>query len=818
MKPIHLLFLVPLYVSLGQAESKCDPDWNQIGPGGGGRISSPAISPHDSNLLLAGSDMDGVYRSSNSGQDWMFLPASEIQGVIPNSYNFSGGSNYYETRFAFHPTSPTLVFAGTKRGMKVSRDSGLTWKDVAGDWNGKAEGKFLGPTLIEFSRQNPQFAVAAFNDFKGTDKRALFITSDGGTSWRRLPAFPTPVSPKRPCARVVGVGLDIDPVTPALTSRTFVVACNDGLYRTKDEGKTFVSIGNSLPDGGTMIKDLVWSRGQTRTSGEGTTLYVLPSCNEAALFRKCRSPLYSSQDQGTTWTPSSINGLFDESKVRNPDWHAEYLQIGVSPRRPDTIYLTMKGVHREEKDSVEQLGAYGYGSVYVSTDYGQSWKNTFFRHPRQPGFNFNESWRTKGIWGWHLPPEGISVFERDPRKAFVAEALTYNAGDKWYVTDTLPFVPELGEATRGGGIPIMGAWDYFYAPDTLPQWGFNLQFAAMIDFPSWRSVDGGKAWLHSYPKMNNVYTYGFDTASAKILAGGGFVHDLLNWRWLDDHRLQLEAAKIPLGVVAESADGESWTVVKRTPGVVTSIHVLAKNDYLLGIMGVGVGRLKNGDFTDLTDGIGYIDETDGKRKGNLNVYHVGRTGDKYYAMTVLRPEGREYSAGLVYFKSALLAPDDPKNPWVPDPLGRTTGAEVGFPVSIEFDPDEPETYYVAALSTPHEGMTRRTTGGVWKRKRNTQKKVEWSRLLAGDISDFKILQKAAPGGGNIFVVTEMGVGVKFSTDEGKTWHRYSKLPISNPRSISEDPRTAQSSTTRSITITTFGQGIWRGWPDCSENK
>ena len=44
--------------------------WKVIGPGGGGGILLPTISPFDENFVLTHCDMTGAYLSYNGGVDW----------------------------------------------------------------------------------------------------------------------------------------------------------------------------------------------------------------------------------------------------------------------------------------------------------------------------------------------------------------------------------------------------------------------------------------------------------------------------------------------------------------------------------------------------------------------------------------------------------------------------------------------------------------------------------------------------------------------------------------------------------------------------
>lgn len=47
--------------------------WIPSGLGGGGGLEQPTISPHNPNKVFLSSDMSGVYKSDNFGQNWTML-------------------------------------------------------------------------------------------------------------------------------------------------------------------------------------------------------------------------------------------------------------------------------------------------------------------------------------------------------------------------------------------------------------------------------------------------------------------------------------------------------------------------------------------------------------------------------------------------------------------------------------------------------------------------------------------------------------------------------------------------------------------------
>src|SRR5436853_2883991 len=76
-----------------------------IGPGGGGAMFNPTISPHNANTVLISCDMTGSYITHDGGRSWrMFNLRSTVKF------------------FAFDPKSPDTLYAETI-GLWRSQDS-----------------------------------------------------------------------------------------------------------------------------------------------------------------------------------------------------------------------------------------------------------------------------------------------------------------------------------------------------------------------------------------------------------------------------------------------------------------------------------------------------------------------------------------------------------------------------------------------------------------------------------------------------------------------------------------------------------------------
>src|SRR5437762_736958 len=83
-----------------------------IGPGGGGAMFHPTISPHDPNTVLLSCDMTGSYISHGGGQSWRMF---SLRGVV--------------RFFVFDPQERNVMYAQAD-GLWRSRDRGDTWSLV----------------------------------------------------------------------------------------------------------------------------------------------------------------------------------------------------------------------------------------------------------------------------------------------------------------------------------------------------------------------------------------------------------------------------------------------------------------------------------------------------------------------------------------------------------------------------------------------------------------------------------------------------------------------------------------------------------------
>ena len=104
--------LILLFALAGLAFGVRPGDFKVLGPGGGGAMFNPTVSPHDPNTVLISCDMTGAYITHDGGQSWRMF---NLRGVV--------------RFFVFDPLDPKVMYAQAN-GLWRSTDAGETWNLV----------------------------------------------------------------------------------------------------------------------------------------------------------------------------------------------------------------------------------------------------------------------------------------------------------------------------------------------------------------------------------------------------------------------------------------------------------------------------------------------------------------------------------------------------------------------------------------------------------------------------------------------------------------------------------------------------------------
>jgi len=269
---------------------KTASDWRHLG------YNHPFISSLDydssdpSILYLAAGN--GLIRASEHGEKWKFLTGSDVTELRD---------------VAVDHNAPGVIYFGYCHGIRVSRDRGVTWRELAGGLHRK----FTEALRVDRARAGVLLAGG---------EEGIFRSEDGGETWKIAGAAGFQItrlvqSPHAPCEWLAATQIG-------------------GLFASHDCGKTFensgrIGVGGNLSDVAFDPRDpnriavAGWTVGLAISEDRGATWQSrnagLPSPHVTSLaFDPAQSgrlyagvnqeALYVSGDNGKSWSKDGLDG------------------------------------------------------------------------------------------------------------------------------------------------------------------------------------------------------------------------------------------------------------------------------------------------------------------------------------------------------------------------------------------------------------------------------------------------------------------------------------------------------------------------------
>ena len=291
------------------------------GPGGGGYMYSPAISPHDPNDIFLVCDMGGQYRSADDGQRWEMQAAQSLVSTVKGKVQFTSDPNIlYTVR-----RSTTNLNDPLWRGeLAKSTDGGASWQAMSDPTDS-------GVHRLEVDPGSTQRLI--INEYNH-----LYFSGDGGSSWSMV------YQPSDDQMWLGGAFWD---------GQNIYVGTNHGLLVSKNGGMSFtVENHNGLPVA-TGIYHLVGAK-----AGATTRLFCIPAP---------ASEMYA-------WLePLSFDGLrqgvFRMNYAANASWANTRGNI---PTEIDMAWVDLAKTNIQIVWA-EGTDAQSFTKTYKSTNGGQSW-------------------------------------------------------------------------------------------------------------------------------------------------------------------------------------------------------------------------------------------------------------------------------------------------------------------------------------------------------------------------------------------------------------------------------------------------------------
>jgi photosystem II stability/assembly factor-like uncharacterized protein len=221
----------------------------------------PAVEPGNPNVVYSEWQEGNLVRTDRTTGGIVYIQPQPEPGDPPERFN-------WDAPILVSPHSPTRLYYGSQRVWR-SDDRGDSWTPVSPDLT-KNQDRMLLPLMgRQWSSTAPwDFkAMSAYNTltslaespvtegilWAGTDDGLIQVSSNGGTSWRKIPVSDLPGVPETAFVNNIVADLfDADTAYVALDNHK-VGDFSPYLVKTTDRGSTWSSMAGDLPD-----RLLVW--------------------------------------------------------------------------------------------------------------------------------------------------------------------------------------------------------------------------------------------------------------------------------------------------------------------------------------------------------------------------------------------------------------------------------------------------------------------------------------------------------------------------------------------------------------------------------
>ena len=509
--------------------------WRIIGPGGGGAMFYPTISPHDPRTVLIGCDMTGAYLSHDGGRSWRIINL----GQAPQF-------------FVFDPIDPKIIYAKAN-GVFRTTDGGVSWsrflpkaseiqKMTWGDDHAEARMQHSAEpagqvTALTVDPADSQSLLAATLD---RNQASLHQSVDGGGSWRRIADL---------AGRVSQIWIDPHSLrgdrTLYAAGPNAIFIREDGRWRTGDSPGSIATASASFPTTGPPM------------------VYVTSA-----------SKILISTDGGMKWRESALPGFQGQART-----------VAAAPSNPEIAYASYSNLR---SPMTQTFG------VAKTTDAGAHWE-LVWQEGRERAANVHDAWLSERFGsGWGGNPRGLAIAPGDPNVVYGTDdgrtMRTLDGGKTWAGVYSNR-APDGNWTTTG--LDVTTCYGVHFDP-----FDPRHMFIGYTDIGLWASDNGGESWYSATTNgvpgrwVNTTYWLEFDPkAKGRIWAAMSYTHDLPRpkmWRSRGPETYDG-------GVVRSDDGGHTWRVQNNGMPPTAATHILRAPDGALYVAGFGRGVFQSGD-------------------------------------------------------------------------------------------------------------------------------------------------------------------------------------------------------------------------------
>lgn len=430
---------------------------------GGQRMTALAVSA-DSELLIAGTDIAGMWRSENGGQNWeMVYGGFYAKGVFSVAID-----PVNKNRIIAYGGAPTqdasAKYANMANGIYLSEDGGKTWKFVLQQKGAALKLNFTesiaydpasydeekGMCMVAYwsrpwalqdmpAKTAPYYTGEAVKTFEKTgtddiltpyreDVNALWKTTDGGETWNPV------------CTGLTDGIVKVHP-----TDGTVYVSNLDGFHKSTDGGKSFTTVKDGMIYG----------------------MDIIDKYPDRVYVNDCDG-IWISENSGTTFAKVESDTFPVSYDETNPDGIVRTLKV--SPVNPDNMVIASHKIYNN------------YNSEkYYSNDGGKSWAKSAYDASK----DFFKANNRDTCYVW-------SPTDENKLWAF---------GGDWVVSSTNGGKTYSWDYNGGSAVYMDGRAAFnIYNPDIF--------YYGAQDFHGALTTDGGDTWKHIWKWTNYTGTGG----------------------------------------------------------------------------------------------------------------------------------------------------------------------------------------------------------------------------------------------------------------------------------------------------------------------
>ncbi len=521
-----------------------------IGPGGGGGVLKPTISPFNGNFVLTHCDMTGLYITHDGGVTWKMKNLWNV----PDDFEFDpfdSASVYVATRGFLHSED---------RGSGISlllrsEDSGERWRIIYPDVSkshkverlqstsllpsalidGANDGTIQKIKVSPDNRNNIYLGIAPLIDYMAREKQtaaastvSLVFSADRGATWRTVASVPG--------KSVRAIFPHGNQVTLFTESGCYAVETESGKYE-----QLRLPVGNIIEAEGGRL-------------GNSYLIYIVSEIK--SVNGKIQGGIYATRDDGKSWSQVNTGLANQGEKDMQPYFRGG---LAVCESKPDVAYLSAIIPVKNTDGKPEAVY-----SIYKTIDAGAAWKPVLLSST--PGGyitkNFSGSWMEESFDpGWGGNPIDLGVAPGNPDICYAGDNgrgyKTADGGKTW--SQVYSHNNPDGSYTSSG-LDVTTCYGVHFDP-------FNKDhfFICYTDIGLFHTFNGGKSWFHSLTGIprdwqNTCYQVVFDPkVRGKVWSVWANAHDLPRTKMFGG-----DGFKAYQGGVALSTDsGRTWKPVTK---------------------------------------------------------------------------------------------------------------------------------------------------------------------------------------------------------------------------------------------------------------